>query len=716
MGAGQSSGDSEDAIVLGAEEYETLKQCAETYREALFVRLCGEVGLRPAEICRLTPGDFSRLTTRDGHHYVLRLRTGDDTGRTTYVPSTVRTEVERYVNEQSIEEDEPIFDLTPRRVQMIVAEVTNRAAVAQPDSGFRALSSRDLRQYYGRRLLHDEGVDPRVVMTLGGWDTLDGLLEYDDTVETSTVIGALEGTSLAGGNGSQGETDVRRAIDQADSGVLITDAAGAIEYANDGFAALTGFTLDEVIGEDASFVYAQVDSDGGQEPGDGESWVRLRRDDGGQVEAFRATSPVVDDHGSRVGTVAVFVCPNDAGAAPPANGLGESGRLGDAIASLRSITEELPSAAGRADAETLVCEHLVATDGYRFALVAGGNSGSGVQPREWAGVSDGAANAIADLTAYLAEDSGQTAIASDDVQVLTDFPTGDDEQFDAVAEDVARIVFVPLTYGETTHGLLVLGSEAATAFENEEREVLAGLGWQVGQAVTDIERKKLLLADSVLELTFTVCEDGPFLSDASQRFGASFELEGLVPGDGQSLLHFVTMAGASPDEILTSAADVEEVGNARLIRDYGEGSLLEFSIDGEEPATTLTQLGGRVTQFITEGGSQQITAEFTRKTDVRAVLSGLQASFPSAELLSKHEVERSVQTADGFRRSLEDELTAKQQSAISAAYHAGYFEWPRGSTAEELADSIGVSSPTLHNHLRKAQQKLLTAFFDEAEA
>jgi len=38
-----------------------------------------------------------------------------------------------------------------------------------------------------------------------------------------------------------------------------------------------------------------------------------------------------------------------------------------------------------------------------------------------------------------------------------------------------------------------------------------------------------------------------------------------------------------------------------------------------------------------------------------------------------------------------------------------------GSTAEELADSIGVSSPTLHNHLRKAQQKLLTAYFDEAE-
>ncbi|WP_157837766.1 helix-turn-helix domain-containing protein, partial [Haloferax sp. ATB1] len=38
---------------------------------------------------------------------------------------------------------------------------------------------------------------------------------------------------------------------------------------------------------------------------------------------------------------------------------------------------------------------------------------------------------------------------------------------------------------------------------------------------------------------------------------------------------------------------------------------------------------------------------------------------------------------------------------------------PRGSTAEDLADSIDISSPTLHQHLRTAQQKLMTAFFDD---
>ena len=105
----------------------------------------------------------------------------------------------------------------------------------------------------------------------------------------------------------------------------------------------------------------------------------------------------------------------------------------------------------------------------------------------------------------------------------------------------------------------------------------------------------------------------------------------------------------------------------------------------------------------------------TTGTDVRSVFNGLQSSFPESSLRSKQEIQRSVQTTDGLRRSLEDDLTDNQQSILRAAYLADYFEWPRGSTAEELADSLGVSSPTLHNHLRKAQQKLLTAFFDDEE-
>jgi predicted DNA binding protein len=51
-------------------------------------------------------------------------------------------------------------------------------------------------------------------------------------------------------------------------------------------------------------------------------------------------------------------------------------------------------------------------------------------------------------------------------------------------------------------------------------------------------------------------------------------------------------------------------------------------------------------------------------------------------------------------------LTDRQQSAFEAAYGAGFFEWPREATGEEVADSLWVAPPTFHQHLRKGQRRV----------
>ncbi|RDZ89653.1 bacterio-opsin activator, partial [Haloferax sp. Atlit-6N] len=117
-----------------------------------------------------------------------------------------------------------------------------------------------------------------------------------------------------------------------------------------------------------------------------------------------------------------------------------------------------------------------------------------------------------------------------------------------------------------------------------------------------------------------------------------------------------------------------------------------------------------------DGGDATVTVEQPGEADVRAVVDAVTDAHPSVSLAAKHQADRSVDTDQGFRERLADRLSDRQATVLRAAYHSGYFEWRRGSTAEELADSLDVSSPTLHNHLRKAQQKLLTAFFDETPA
>lgn len=49
------------------------------------------------------------------------------------------------------------------------------------------------------------------------------------------------------------------------------------------------------------------------------------------------------------------------------------------------------------------------------------------------------------------------------------------------------------------------------------------------------------------------------------------------------------------------------------------------------------------------------------------------------------------------------------------AYRAGYFDWPRESTAEEVADRMDISSPTFHYHLRRSEETLLSGLFDAGD-
>ena len=703
---------------VSAAAYDRLRQAASTYREALVIRLCGEVGLRPPEIARVRPGDFRTVSTNNGTHHLLSVPSAGDSAepvREAYVPPSVRSAVRRYASERNIGDSERLVDVTPRRIQMVVAEVGERAADRFGEAGLGDVSSAALCTYYARYLVHEEGVDPRVVLAIGPWDGFGSLCRRLDPVDVEAVVDALERTAMPGPSTGWQPADLGRAVAASDLGVVVTGGAGAIEYANEGFAALTGYADGDLAGRDLTDLYAGDDPTPPHDA-DGPSQVRLRHREGDLVGAVRTTATL--DRGHRGSHLTTFVAVDDENWSGGSNTTAHARRAVGAIEGLGDVTAVLSAASDREALAVGVCECLAANDAYRFAWIGSVTGEGGVVPTEWDGIDEGTARALAEAAAdagapgIRAVDAGEVRVVQDATQHSALGSLGVDFGADA---GPCSLAFVPVDYGETTHGLLALGATVEGAFAREERQVLAGIGWQVGQAMTDIKRRNLLLADRVLELGFRTESGESFFVAASDRLGASFDLEGFVPGEGQSLLYFVTMTGATPDDVVGFTADADGIDSARLIRDYGGSYLVEFVVDGEQPATTLTELGGQVTDFTVENGVQRLAVEFTTGTDVRSVFNGLQSSFPESSLRSKQEVQRSVRTTNGLRRSLEDDLTDNQQSILRAAYLAGYFEWPRGSTAEELADSLGVSSPTLHNHLRKAQQKLLTAFFDDEE-
>ncbi|HKL30814.1 MAG TPA: helix-turn-helix domain-containing protein [Natrialbaceae archaeon] len=58
-----------------------------------------------------------------------------------------------------------------------------------------------------------------------------------------------------------------------------------------------------------------------------------------------------------------------------------------------------------------------------------------------------------------------------------------------------------------------------------------------------------------------------------------------------------------------------------------------------------------------------------------------------------------------------DVFTEKQRQILRLAIEEGYYTWPRETSVSELAEIMGVSEPTVLDHLRKAESKLINALF-----
>lgn len=62
------------------------------------------------------------------------------------------------------------------------------------------------------------------------------------------------------------------------------------------------------------------------------------------------------------------------------------------------------------------------------------------------------------------------------------------------------------------------------------------------------------------------------------------------------------------------------------------------------------------------------------------------------------------------QRTHSGRLTERQRAAVEAAYEAGFYESPRQRTGEDVAETLGVSGATFHQHLREAHRKIVGRF------
>jgi predicted DNA binding protein len=183
----------------------------------------------------------------------------------------------------------------------------------------------------------------------------------------------------------------------------------------------------------------------------------------------------------------------------------------------------------------------------------------------------------------------------------------------------------------------------------------------------------------------------------SERAGTIDDVSTSASVDGDPVTEFLVDADAVPDDC--EYDPVFTYTDRHLYR-------VRHDADANCPCTTLGEFDTPVDRFHAAGGDLQVVFHAREFDDVQAIVGEFRERFDDVD------IQRLVRAPTGT--SARDtvfvdrgQLTDRQLEVLETAYDAGYFERPRGATAQELAADLDIAPSTFTEHLLAAQRKLL---------
>jgi len=282
------------------------------------------------------------------------------------------------------------------------------------------------------------------------------------------------------------------------------------------------------------------------------------------------------------------------------------------------------------------------------------------------------------------------------------------------ADGVQSVLALPLVYGSSVYGVVGVYAETEAAFGDHVRSSFETLGELAGFAVNATQNRKRLFADAVTEVAFGLAANSPLVR-ASDACGVELTLEGTVAPNESGLTCFLTVSGGDPEAVVEAVDAMSTARDPRVVRRQdAEHGRIEVTLDETVPLVSAVDRGATVRTAAFDDGDGRLVVELPPDANVRRLAGAIGDDGP-APVLSRRDRTRFPTTKREFRSELTERLTERQATALRTAYLADYFRSPRGSTAEEVAASLGITGSTLLYHLRASQRKLLEAFYEERD-
>lgn len=376
-----------------------------------------------------------------------------------------------------------------------------------------------------------------------------------------------------------------------------------------------------------------------------------------------------------------------------------------------AMLDIMTATTARADLSQQFCTQLVEDRAYDCAWIGTRDGAGSVVPEASAGRDEYLDEVTAlDPTVHSDEEPSVAALARNEPVVVAPLQAdgdGEDWSTAAVRCGFESAAALPIRHDGVRFGALTVYASSPTTIDDRERRFLEEYAETVGYALRTAEWKRSLLSEHPVSIDVEVADPTAPLVAFVERAGPDARLEVLSAidrGDGTTL-YLARAEGLTPERIRDYASEGEELRLADL---EGTGSPVrcEFVVDSPTPETLLADHGARFERTVIERGTATVTALVPDDGTVPTLASALEERYDETGV--------STIWSDRTARSGFDQcdpmtpLTDRQREVIRHAFHDGYFDLPRGTSATELAEKFDIARATLTQHLRSAQRKLLS--------
>ncbi|NHN49762.1 PAS domain S-box protein [Halostella sp. JP-L12] len=363
-----------------------------------------------------------------------------------------------------------------------------------------------------------------------------------------------------------------------------------------------------------------------------------------------------------------------------------------------------------------VCERITAAEPFAFAWVGEDDPATeDVIPTVSAGEGEGYLEQISVTVDESPHGQGPAGRALQEGTVQTQNDVLGDPPFDpwrqaALEREFRSVIAVPIRGYDVPRRVLVVYATEPDAFGERERRAFGAVGDLTGYALGNVERRRAIASDSSTELELRVGDDVPPVALAGAA-GTELEFE-RVCLDDDGVRTIVLVPDGAADDLLAATDDRADVRGSSVV-DRSDGSVrIEVVFDEDGFFGELLERNALPRDGTTDGDGLRLVVELPSPIDVDSFVRWLRQRYDAAPV-ARRELDRPVRSRRRFRSMVESSLTDRQNEVLEAAFYGGYFDWPRERTGQEIADTLGVSQPTVNRHLRAAERKLLTLLFDE---